>query len=100
VPEVEACFLHHKQMAHIASFSLQVGNFLGLLQELVRPELELQSNPKATTTMQLFLCSYIIEFETYLFFLGKKSSKFEKKLENFLQHLDQHFLVKFLRYIN
>jgi hypothetical protein len=21
-------------------------------------------------------------------------------LENFLQHLDQHFLVKFLRYIN
>jgi hypothetical protein len=40
-------------MAHmIASFSLQVGNFPGLLQELVRPELELQSNPKATTTMQ------------------------------------------------
>jgi hypothetical protein len=53
VPEVEACLLQYNHMAHmIASFSLQVGNFPGLLQELVRPELELQSNPKATTTMQ------------------------------------------------
>jgi hypothetical protein len=46
---VEACFL---QDSHIDNpiFSLHLGNFPGLLQELVRPELELQSNPKATTT--------------------------------------------------
>jgi hypothetical protein len=52
VPEVEAWFLQDILHKHNPIFSLYLGNFPGLLQELVRPELELQSNPKATTTMQ------------------------------------------------
>jgi hypothetical protein len=50
VPEVEACFLQYSQENN-PIFSLHLRNFPGLLQELVRPELELQSNPKGTTTM-------------------------------------------------
>jgi hypothetical protein len=50
VPDVEACLLQYRK-AYNPIFSLHLRYFPALLQELVRPELELKSNPKATTTM-------------------------------------------------